>query len=181
VEVQAAIPLRPQWSRPVSSFAAVALIAANMPQALSSKCSPTRAIPFALVSGDADPLMPYNGGAVSGGISGNVLSIPETVAFWIVKSKLATAPRLSTLPDIDAADGTTTLYQYSTNTSVGEILLFSSLGGGHTWPGGAQYLPESVIGKIVKDFNENDAIVEFFFKAFVALSEPLKGAANDNW
>jgi polyhydroxybutyrate depolymerase len=165
VEVQAAVPLRPQWPRPVSSFAAVASIAANMPQALSSKCSPTRAIPVALVSGDADPLMPYNGGAVSGGISGNVLSIPETVAFWIVKNKLATAPRLSTLPDLDAADGTTTtLYQYGTNTSVGEILLFSSLGGGHTWPGGAQDLPESVIGKVVKDFNENDAIGEFFLR-----------------
>ena len=35
-------------------------------------------------------------------------------------------------------------------------------GGGHTWPGGIQYLPKFVVGSVNHDFNASSAIVDFF-------------------
>jgi polyhydroxybutyrate depolymerase len=146
-------------------FAAVASVAANMPVALSTKCSPTRAIPVALISGDVDPLMPYAGGAISGGLSGNVLSVADTVKFWLQKNGTSTAAKNSSLPDLDPADGTTTaLSEYGLSGANNEVLLYSVRGGGHTWPSGTQYFSEALIGKVSKDFSANDAIWNFFIK-----------------
>ncbi len=35
-------------------------------------------------------------------------------------------------------------------------------GGGHTWPGGAQYLPERWIGPVSRDFDASAVIAAFF-------------------
>ena len=32
-------------------------------------------------------------------------------------------------------------------------LIIAVIGGGHTWPGGLQYLPEAIIGKTSREFN----------------------------
>jgi polyhydroxybutyrate depolymerase len=146
-------------------FAAVASVAANMPVALSSKCTPSRAMPIALISGDADPLMPYAGGAISGGLSGNVLSVSDTIKFWLQKNGTGITARTSSLPDVDPADGTTTaLSEYGLTGANNEVLLYSIRGGGHTWPSGTQYFSELLIGKVSKDFSANDAIWSFFLK-----------------
>ena len=34
--------------------------------------------------------------------------------------------------------------------------------GGHTWPGGVQYLPERWIGPTSRDFAASEVIAEFF-------------------
>jgi len=41
-------------------------------------------------------------------------------------------------------------------------LIIAVSGGGHTWPGGLQYLPESVIRKTSREFNASDVIWQFF-------------------
>jgi polyhydroxybutyrate depolymerase len=146
-------------------FAAVATVAANMPVSLSTKCSPTRAMPIAMLSGDADPLMPYAGGSISGGISGNVLSVADTVKFWLNKNGLVANAKTSSLADADTTDGTTTtLFEYGTAGSSNDVALYSIKSGGHTWPSGTQYLAESIIGKVARDFSGNDAIWNFFMK-----------------
>ena len=35
-------------------------------------------------------------------------------------------------------------------------------GGGHTWPGGYQYLPEFLIGKTNRDLDASETIWNFF-------------------
>jgi polyhydroxybutyrate depolymerase len=146
-------------------FAAVATVAANMPVSLSTKCSPTRAMPIAMLSGDADPLMPYAGGSIPSGISGNVLSVADTVKFWLNKNGLVATAKTTSLTDADATDGTTTtLLEYGAAGSSNDIALYSIKGGGHTWPGGTQYFTESIIGKVARDFSGNDAIWNFFIK-----------------
>jgi polyhydroxybutyrate depolymerase len=146
-------------------FAAVATVAANMPVSLSTKCSPTRAMPIALLSGDADPLMPYAGGSISGGISGNVLSVADTVKFWLNKNSLVATAKASLLADADTTDGTaTTLFEYGVAASSNDIALYSIKGGGHTWPSGTQYFTELLIGKVARDFSGNDAIWNFLSK-----------------
>ena len=45
---------------------------------------------------------------------------------------------------------------------VTEVAFYIVQGGGHTWPGGFQYLPEAVIGRTSRDLDANRIIWEFF-------------------
>jgi polyhydroxybutyrate depolymerase len=38
-------------------------------------------------------------------------------------------------------------------------------GGGHTWPGGLQYLPVFLIGKTSRNLNADETMWEFFRRA----------------
>jgi polyhydroxybutyrate depolymerase len=142
-------------------ISAVAAVAANMPSDLQASCNPAQALPVAMLSGDADPLMPYSGGTVAGVFGGSVMSTTATAAFWANKNS-ATLSSTSTLPNTDTTDGTTTdLFSY-TNTSNREVAFYRINGGGHTWPGGTQYALMALIGKVARDFSANEAIWAFF-------------------
>jgi polyhydroxybutyrate depolymerase len=43
-----------------------------------------------------------------------------------------------------------------------EVILLRIDNGGHTWPGGKQYLPERMIGKVCRDIDAGHEIFEFF-------------------
>ena len=43
-----------------------------------------------------------------------------------------------------------------------EVVLVRLDGGGHTWPGAAQYLPARLIGRVCRDFDATRVIWEFF-------------------
>ena len=43
-----------------------------------------------------------------------------------------------------------------------EVVLITVTGGGHTWPGGPQYLPVSVVGPVCQDFDAGELIWQFF-------------------
>jgi polyhydroxybutyrate depolymerase len=43
-----------------------------------------------------------------------------------------------------------------------EVILYTVEGGGHTWPGGWQYLPEKIVGKTSRDTDANEVIWDFF-------------------
>ena len=45
-----------------------------------------------------------------------------------------------------------------------EVVLYIIEGGGHTWPGGYQYLNERIIGKTSRDMNAAEVIWNFFEK-----------------
>jgi polyhydroxybutyrate depolymerase len=149
-----------------SRLAAIAAVAANIPSAITATCLPARALPVAMFSGTADPLMPYNGGAVAGGgVGGTVLSAPETASLWAAKNQAGNTPQVTALPDTITGDGTTTdLLGYTSGTGAGEVALYRINGGGHTWPGGTQYYPASFIGPVSQDFSANDAIWAFFVR-----------------
>jgi len=42
-----------------------------------------------------------------------------------------------------------------------EVTLYRVAGGGHTWPGGPQFAPPRLIGRVTRDFG-TDAIWTFF-------------------
>jgi polyhydroxybutyrate depolymerase len=42
------------------------------------------------------------------------------------------------------------------------VLLFTVESGGHTWPGGPQYAPEFLIGRVSKDLHTGKVLWEFF-------------------
>ena len=43
-----------------------------------------------------------------------------------------------------------------------KVILYEIMGGGHTWPGGSQYLPEWIVGIVSKDINAGEVIWDFF-------------------
>jgi polyhydroxybutyrate depolymerase len=45
-----------------------------------------------------------------------------------------------------------------------EVILYTIKGGGHTWPGGYQYLGKWIIGRTCRDMNATEVIWEFFEK-----------------
>jgi polyhydroxybutyrate depolymerase len=150
-----------------NKIAAVASVAATKPEALNVK--PSRAISVMVIAGTDDPLVPYNGGLVKGrgtsrgGYGGKVLSVSDTIKFWVANNNCLTSPKITQLPNLDNNDATTVEHSVYTSTSNNtEVILYKINGGGHTWPGGLQYLPKFLVGNTSRDINATQIIWQFF-------------------
>lgn len=143
---------------------AIAVVAGNITDKMTTDCKPSRAVPVLLIHGTEDLIVPWNGGAVAGFEEfGRVLSARESARFWAARNLCGETPKILTEPDNDPKDGTriqTEIFAGCSNNS--EVRLVAVEGGGHTWPGGYQYLPERFIGKTSKDIDANKIIWEFF-------------------
>lgn len=140
-----------------SKIAAIAPLCGSKPAGLP--CTPSRPVSVLAINGTADPLAPWQGGWVAG----KKLSVPESIQFWVAHNQCSPIPITTQLPDTDPTDGTRIhLETYSNGQEDTEVILCVVEGGGHTWPGGVQYLPESTIGKTSRDINACDLIWDFF-------------------
>jgi polyhydroxybutyrate depolymerase len=134
-----------------------------MPAALAKDCRPAKPISVIMFHGTKDPLVPYDGGDIKGGAGAGVLSAAETLRTWASLDGCPAKPETSNEPDRDPSDGTKVRRERFANCSNGsEVDLYTVEGGGHTWPGGWQYLPELVIGKTSKDIDASETIWAFF-------------------
>lgn len=148
-------------------IAAIASVAGSMPEKLPTRCLPSRSISALIISNTEDPLVPWGGGEIRFGLRrfGRVLSIPETVKFWSTHDQCSSSPLITWEPDKDPKDGTRVRKEsYNQCRESSEVLLYAIEGGGHTWPGGHQYLPEWIIGKTSRDIDANEVIWDFFKK-----------------
>jgi polyhydroxybutyrate depolymerase len=148
---------------------AIAPVDGNIPNMLLHECSPTRPVSVLAINNVNDPLVPFNGGEIYGHFHmvklGQVLSANESIGFWVNRNKCSTTPVVAEEPDRDPKDGTrVTRKEYSDGMEGTEVTLYSVDGGGHTWPGGFQYLPVWLIGKTSRDIDANEVIWEFFKK-----------------
>ena len=117
------------------------------------------------MNGTEDPQMPYDGGTISvfGVERGEVISTRATVDHWLELNGCPAHSKKKMLPDVSRHDETTvTSYQYSGCQTGVNVALYRVEGGGHTWPGGRQYLREDRIGKTSRDINACDEIWRFF-------------------
>jgi len=116
-----------------------------------------------IIQGTEDPLVPYEGGDIGfRGGKGGVLATSEALQIWRTVNDCTENPSVSRMPDL-AADGCSAeLYLY---TGICDLLLVRIESGGHAWPGGEQYLPERVIGRVCEDFRGEDLIWRFFMEA----------------
>jgi len=146
-------------------IAAIAPVAGALPIDLLSSNISDVPISVCVISGTHDPLVPWEGGLVGfpRNPRGIVLSVPESVLFWVTHNNCTTPPNITLLPDIDPTDHTWVQRElYSNGTNNSEIILYTIYNGGHTWPDGYQYLPESLIGRTTHDINANMIIWDFF-------------------
>jgi polyhydroxybutyrate depolymerase len=142
-------------------LAAVAAVAATMPETLVPACRPTAPVSVMFVVGTDDPLVSIDGGVIARRNGRNV-SLRAAVDFWTHVNHMSQPPSAAELPD-RLADGTHVRQRvYRTPTGSAEVVVYTVEGGGHTWPGGSQYLPVALVGRTSANLDATEAIWAFF-------------------
>jgi polyhydroxybutyrate depolymerase len=141
-------------------IAAIAPVAGTLGTGV--RCSPALPVSVMEVHGTADPLVPYDGGEMTGrGGTSTIVSVASTVDRWRTING-CTAPG-ETLQLPDNGDGTSVTKTTWSDCEIGSaVVLYTVTGGGHTWPGGLQYLPEGAIGRTSTQFSASTESWEFF-------------------
>lgn len=144
--------------------AGIATVAGSLPEAMSALCKPSRPVPVMVIHGSADPIVPWEGGAVAGFEEfGKVLSARGTAGYWAEKNRCRGTAVAVPEPERDPMDGTRVRFEIFSDCAEGADVGFVAIeGGGHTWPGGYQYLSERFIGKTSRDIDANVVIWGFF-------------------
>ena len=105
---------------------------------------------------------PYQGGTVARN-RGETISVADIVRLWVTHDRCPDRPETALLPDRDPADGTRVRRSvYGPCAARTEVALYAIEGGGHTWPGGPQYLPVAIIGRTSRDIDATRLIWDFF-------------------
>ncbi len=141
-------------------FAAIAPVAGTLGAGVA--CNPSRPVSVLDAHGTADPLVPFNGGDVHGrgGISHSI-PVNSLVDKWRLADGCEGDPSTEALPDV--GDGTFVRRFDSTACAAStEVVFYRIDAGGHTWPGGKQYLPKAVIGPTTRAFDASEVIAQFF-------------------
>ncbi len=143
--------------------AAFGSVAANMPAALAAQCRPAQPIGAAFVLGTADPLMPFAGGTITGGTGGEVLSAADSVALWRRLNHCQPPPQTQNVERGRRRDDTAVQVKRWRQCGPGGAVLDVTVeGGGHTWPGGRQYLPVRRIGPTSQQIDATTLLFDFF-------------------
>ncbi len=146
-------------------FAAAAAVMAPMTRTLAEYCAPEVQMPFLIMMGTEDQAFPFEGGAPGGpGGGSEVLSAPETAAFWAARNECPGVSERHEFPEIAPDDGTRVSAEtYAGCAGGGETVLYIIEGGGHTWPGQpSQPLLEFLVGPISREIDASEVIWEFF-------------------
>lgn len=144
---------------------AIAPVIGSMPANLAAQCSPAKPVPVIMINGTDDSLVPWEGGYVHlfRKKLGKIISVQQTIDFWVDRNGCVLEPQISLMPDSDPGDGTRVkISDYRECKEEAAVILYEIQGGGHTWPGGYQYLPEFLIGKTSRDLDATKTIWNFF-------------------
>ena len=140
-------------------LAAVAIVAASMD--MGAAYQPVKPIPIMYIQGTKDPLVPYYGGTMKGA-GGVIYGHTDVLKLWAAADRCSSDPVITNEPDAtDDSTNITTLTYHNPSTGI-EVTGITVNNGGHTWPGGTQYLPKFIIGKVAHNLNACEAIWQFF-------------------
>jgi polyhydroxybutyrate depolymerase len=144
-------------------IAAIAPVAATFPQGLEDSCRNWfwRAIPVLMINGTADPVVPYNG-RLSYNAGHFLLSAQESVKAWAKLDGCGAKPVKTAISARGSGGLETRVETYSDCNEGAAAVLYSVEKGGHTWPGGEQYMPEELIGRTSIDIDATEIIWRFF-------------------
>jgi polyhydroxybutyrate depolymerase len=133
---------------------------------------PRRATRVVIFHGTADPLVPYLGGPIGpagrmaqrrarrrgGGEPGRGVAVPvDTVAAdWAAVAGAPPAPETERLP---MPTGDLAVTRLTWRGAANTVKLHRIEGGGHTWPGGPQYLPARIVGPVARGLDASAAAI----------------------
>lgn len=141
-------------------IAAIAVVGASMDK--DETYQPAKPMPAMYIQGTEDPLVPFAGGEMKKGAGGGIYGHEEVLKKWASVDGCDNNPEISTLPVI-VNDGMSVIKEVYNNPSNNiKVIGYTIVNGGHTWPGGSQYMPKFVIGGVTKNLNACDVIWEFF-------------------
>src|ERR1700730_5535486 len=141
-------------------FAAIAPVEGTLGAGVA--CHPSRPVSVLEAHGTADPLVPFNGGDVRGrgGVSHSV-SATSMVDTWRSADGCQGDPSTQVLPGV--GDGTVVhRFDSAACAASTEVVFYQIDNGGHTWPGGKQYLPQAIIGRTSRALDASEVIAQFF-------------------
>ncbi len=120
-----------------NQFAAFGTLGGTMNESLYNSGNPGRALPMMYVFGTADPLVPYEGGYVSGNTDLEaVKSVEDAVGFWRDNNSCSITEPKKNVPNTNATDNSTVeIYQYSNCACSATVKFYKVINAGHTWPG----------------------------------------------
>jgi polyhydroxybutyrate depolymerase len=146
---------------------AIAPVTMPLPAFLEDDCRRGPPVGVAILNGTEDPLVPYEGGQITlfRQKRGRVLSTAATVGLWRDRNGCTGESASEEIDEVD--DGTRVVKTTWPGCGGADVVLYRIEGGGHTWPSGGQYLPESLVGRVTREI---DGAVEAwsFFSGFSA-------------
>lgn len=156
--------------------AGVAAIAATLPVATNSLCTPSgTAVPVLLLNGDADPVSPYEGGEIASVGSfnrrGAVQSAEDTARYFSRLAGFVEPPFEHRYPDNDPADGTVASRMVWSAGDRPEVNLITIHGGGHTIPHPVKAMPR-ILGRTSHDVPAAEEIWRFFRRQLLSGRDP---------
>ncbi|MDS4041082.1 MAG: PHB depolymerase family esterase [Candidatus Competibacter sp.] len=150
-------------------FAAFATVIASMPVPLKLQCEPSAPVALLMINGTEDKLMPWQGGTIPmgqrRGAGGEVVSVPETLAFWQRCNGCWSASKVEAVLEDPYGDGTVVkILDYPCRKKGAALKLVAIEGGGHTWPGMVQPPPvlARIVGKTSHAIDASETIWLFF-------------------
>jgi polyhydroxybutyrate depolymerase len=146
-------------------IAAIAPVVGGMAPAMAAKFKPEYSVSILIIQGEADPLVPIDGGDVGfprGRKRGKVIPAKETLAKYLERNGSEGTPTMSTLA-ADPSDGTAVeISKYPDGPGGVKTYYYLVKNGGHAWPGRPAYLRETCIGKASQAFPASEVICQFF-------------------
>jgi polyhydroxybutyrate depolymerase len=146
-------------------LAAIAPVIANIPENIIGTCTPDAPLPVLLMNGTDDPLVPWEGGSVGflWKTMGKVVSTADTVSFWTEHNHCSPTPTIELLEDKDSKDDSRVeVSTYSNCPDSAEVILYTIIGGGHSFPGGNIPDRPLLLGRKNNDINAAEVIWAFF-------------------
>ena len=148
-------------------IAAVGLVVATAPAGFEAWCRPGRGVPVIAFLGTKDPLVPFEGGEIEAFVPfikrGRVVSAEALIGFWVRQNGCDPAPTVTELPDVSTGDHSrVVLSEYGGCEEGAGVAFYRVEGGGHTWPGGKQYLTRWLVGYTNRDISASELMWRFF-------------------
>lgn len=166
-------------------FAAIAPVIGGLAEPVAPTFRPSRPISLLVIQGDADPLVPIQGGPIArNDRGGRVIATDAMLALYLRHNRIDGAPTIVEPPDRDPDDGCrTVIHRYPPGEEGVRVEYWLIEGGGHTMPG-SRRLPaaarEARVGRTSRDFDGLQAIWAFFKSCPPrAAAAPVAPAASD--
>ncbi|RZA03143.1 MAG: hypothetical protein EOP47_04270 [Sphingobacteriaceae bacterium] len=137
-------------------IAAIAVVAATIN--IGEGYGLEKPMPVIYMHGTKDKIIPFTGGKKFGRL---MHSHDEIIKKWVTLNNCNPTPVITQIPD-NADDGTTVVKEEYSNPNGLKVVGYTINNGGHTWPGGRQYLPAFIIGKTTRNLNACQVIWDFF-------------------
>jgi len=140
--------------------AAIAVVAAAFPKTMI--CLPSRPVSALFIDGTDDPIVSYNGGNYKPGRF-HVLSAEESAKTWAKFDRCDEKPAQDKIPPLNREKESkeTKTFTFQGCHDNAQVVLYAVKNGGHTWPGGEQYMSEKEVGKTTNALNANQSIWSF--------------------